>query len=108
MRIEIEELTFTCIIGLLDFERVQEQKVIVNVYIDYKYTENYFINYADVSNTIKQTLKVNKFELLEDALVNLKNQIVNEYKNIEELYIKISKPDILKDCVVSLSNKWVM
>lgn len=31
MKIEIEQLTFKCIIGILDFERVKKQKVIINL-----------------------------------------------------------------------------
>ena len=106
MRIEIEDLTFSCIIGLLDFERVEEQKVIVNISIDYNYTKDNFINYAYVANITKDTMRTKKFELLEDALISVKEAIIKEFNNIEKLYIKISKPDILDNCIVSLSNNW--
>lgn len=106
MRIEITDLTFTCIIGLLDFERVEEQRVVVDINIDYNYIKDNFINYVDITEIAKKTLTLNKFELLEDALNSIKENILKEFSNIERLYIKISKPDILDDCVVSLSNSW--
>ena len=106
MRIEIEDLTFSCIIGLLDFERVKEQRVVVDISIDYNYTKNNFINYADVANITKRVITENRFELLEDALNSTKVTIEKEFGNIKKLYIKIAKPDILDDCVVSLSDNW--
>jgi len=106
LRIEIEDLTFNCIIGLLDFERVNEQRVVISTTIDYNYSKNNFIDYVQVSNIIKTNLKNSKFKLLEDALLDTKDKIINEFKNIDTLYIKITKPDILKDCKVSLSKSW--
>ncbi len=106
MRIEIENLTFKCIIGVLDFERTNEQRVTVNAIIDYSYTENSYLDYAEVCNLIKTNLKNKKFKLLEDALLDTKEQIFNKFKPVKSLYLKISKPDILKDCTVSLSGKW--
>ena len=106
MRIEIENLTFKCIIGILDFERVNEQRVVVNATIDYNYSEDNFIDYVKVADIIKENLKKSKFKLLEDALLDTKDKITNEFKNIDTLYLKITKPDILKDCTVSLSKNW--
>ncbi len=106
MRIEIKDLTFKCIIGLLDFERKKKQKVIVNIEIDYNYSDGNYIDYAKVCKTVKKTLKKGKFKLLEDALLNLKEKIFKKHKQINTLCIKIAKPDILKDCIVSLGEKW--
>lgn len=106
MKIKIEDLSFKCIIGLLNFERVKEQRVIVDIAIDYNYTKDNFINYADVANLVKNNLKKNRFELLEDALNSTKEAIKKNFNNIEKLYIKVAKPDILDDCIVSLSESW--
>lgn len=106
MRIEIEDLTFNCIIGILDFERVNEQRVVVNATIDYNYSKDHFIDYVKIVNIIKENLQKSKFELIEDALLDTKNKIIQEFTNIESLYLKITKPDILKECKVSLSKSW--
>ncbi len=103
MKIEISHLTFKCIIGILDFERIKKQKVIVNISFEYNFSKDLFINYAEISQLVKTTMKKQKFLLLEDAILYLENLLNSSYQ-ISNLYIKISKPNILKNCVVSLSN----
>lgn len=103
MKIEISDLTFKCIIGILDFERIKKQRVIINISFEYDFSKDLFIDYSEISNLIKTTMKKEKFLLLEDAILHLENLLNNSYQ-ISNLYIKISKPNILKNCIVSLSN----
>ena len=103
MKIEISHLTFKCIIGILDFERIKKQKVIINISFEYNFSKDLFINYAEISQLVKTTMKEQKFLLLEDAILYLENLLNSNYQ-ITNLYIKISKPNILKNCIVSLSN----
>ena len=105
MRIEIEDLEFESIIGVLDFERVTPQKVIVNLWIDYDY-DDMFINYADVSEFTKEHIKKSQFLLIEDALSSLSLKLKEKFSLIKTLHIKITKPSILPDCKVSLSNTY--
>jgi len=106
MTIHIEDLTFDVIIGLLDFERDKPQRVIVNLQALYDYSDDAFIDYADIVLLIQETLKTKRYELLENALLGLKEVIHTAYPHIDSLFIKISKPDILDECIVSLSNTW--
>lgn len=71
MKIEISDLTFKCIIGILDFERIKKQKVILNISFEYDFSKDLFIDYSEVSNLIKTTMKKEKFLLLEDAILHL-------------------------------------
>lgn len=103
MKIEINNLTFKCIIGILDFERIKKQRVIINTSFEYEFTKDSFIDYAEVSTLIKTIMKKKNFFLLEDAILCLETLLTNKYP-IKNLHIKISKPDILKDCIVTLSN----
>jgi dihydroneopterin aldolase len=105
MTIHIEDLKFQAILGILDFERVAEQDVIVNVEISYDYV-NQFINYADVSELIKTSMQKSKFLLIEDALENLSLKLKDDFPHINRLQLKISKPSILPDCTVSVSNHY--
>ena len=106
MTIHIEALEFDTIIGLLDFERVKPQRVIINLEAFYTYNNSEFINYADMVTSIKNELLVKKYELLEEALLGLKNSLVSAYPQIKSLKIKLSKPDIMADCSVALSKSW--
>lgn len=103
MTIHIQDLKFQCIIGILDFERVNPQDVIINLEIDYDYKDN-FINYAEVVTLIKSDMIKNKFLLIEDALENLSLKLKKEFSTINKLNLKITKPSILSDCKVSVSN----
>lgn len=105
MTIEIENLTFNAIIGILNSERKKEQKVIITLKAKYNYNNNY-IDYVQICNIIKKNIKESKFKLLEEAIASTSKIILEKFNNIEYLYIKISKPDILKDCIVSISKEF--
>ena len=106
MTIHIDDLGFECIIGLLDFERLTPQRVIVTCKIEYPYADNSFINYADVAQSIRLQMQQQKFELLESALDYLALYIKEHYDAISTLYLKISKPDILENASVGLSHTY--
>lgn len=103
MKIQIKNLTFNCIIGILDFERIEEQEVIINCSLEYTYTKENFINYAEVANTIESIMKLKKFELLEEAIIFIELQLNKQY-TITNLRLEIAKPNIIDNCQVSLSN----
>jgi dihydroneopterin aldolase len=107
MTIHIEALTFDTIIGLLDFERLIAQRIIMEVEIEYAYTPQSFINYAEVKQEVEEHIKDQAYILLEDALVGLEKLMHKKYPHITRLFIKISKPDILENCKVSLSKTWI-
>ena len=103
MIISIKNLTFNCIIGILDYERVKKQKVIINLSFEYKFEKNIFIDYSEISSFVEKQMKKKKFLLIEDAISFLETKLYKLYK-INNLIIKISKPTILKNCIVSVSN----
>ncbi|QOY51282.1 dihydroneopterin aldolase [Candidatus Sulfurimonas baltica] len=105
MTIHVEDLKFQCIIGILDFERIKKQDVIVNLTINYNY-ENGFINYADIVQIVKENMTKSEFFLIEDALNSLNLKLIKEYNSINNIKIKITKPSILPDCKVSVGNHY--
>jgi len=109
MIIHIEQLRFKAIIGLLEFERHIPQTVLIDLQANYKYNQNrdFFINYAELCELIKEKIIEGKFELIESALLALESAIIEKYSAIQELTIKITKPDIFSDCQVAVSQKWV-
>ena len=106
MTIHIEALTFDVIIGLLDFERDRPQTVVVDLTATYDYSDNAFINYADLVILIQNELKAKRYTLLENALIGLKDVLYTSYPQLQTLSLKISKPDILPECNVALSHLW--
>ena len=106
MTIHIEQLTFDVIIGLLDFERVTPQQIIIDVTLEYEYEAQNFINYAEVVTLITTHLNEEKYLLLEDALLGTKTLIFTHAPQTKKLWIKITKPNILPLCQVALSHTW--
>lgn len=102
MTIHIEDLHFHTILGILDFERIQEQEVIVNLLIDYTFRSE-FIDYAQVVQIVQSEMKNKKFLLIEDALLFFQNHLKQKFPQINTLHLKITKPSIMPDCKVSVS-----
>ncbi|WP_044416404.1 dihydroneopterin aldolase [Halarcobacter anaerophilus] len=104
MKISINNLTFYCIIGILDFERDKEQKVLIDISFKYKYKDSSsFIDYSKIALDIENIMKEQKFELIEEAILFIKNFLKKSYP-IKKLKIKISKPNILNNCIVSIKK----
>ena len=95
----IKNFEFDTIIGVLDFERVTPQKVVINTEIFYEYNGKY-LDYAQVSNIIKNILKTKKFEILEDSLDYICSYLKNQYPNIIKINLEILKPNILDNMTV--------
>ncbi len=106
MRIEISNLKLELIIGVLPKERQSLQRLIVDLEADYHYAKGEFLDYAQICSKIRHILVEGKFALLEDALLALKEEILQSYPNIERLFLRLSKPDILPDCQVAVSKEW--
>ena len=102
-KIEIQALEFDTIIGILDFERVKKQRVIVEAKISYEDKKD-FINYADVVEFIKSDMIEKKYQLIEDALDSLIFSMKEQYTHIKKIKLKIIKPDIMTDCKVSVAR----
>ncbi|MDD2639557.1 MAG: dihydroneopterin aldolase [Arcobacteraceae bacterium] len=103
MKVNIKNLTFSTIIGILPHERIQEQQVVINCSFKYKYADGNFVDYAQIAEQIKTLMTEKKFELLEDAVLFIKTYLLERYK-IKKLKLSIAKPTILEDCVVSVEN----
>jgi len=105
MRIEIRSLTFECILGILDFERLQPQKVVVDALIEYEYSPGTYLDYAAVAALIKAEMTEREFELVEEALEHLSAEIKMRFPLSQTITLTISKPDILPDCRVCVTKK---
>lgn len=98
IEIVIENLKVLALIGLLDRERREYQEIIINAKVLYSYNDQY-IDYVSVVDLIRMSFK-NRYLLLEDALVQISEHIMEKYEAIECFEMSIAKPDILPDCKV--------
>lgn len=107
MTILIEKLTFDTIIGILENERITPQQVVIDCMINYHYAQNIFINYADVTNHIIQSVQKKQFFLIEDALQSLSHSLKEEFTSIAKLSLTLRKPDILAHCTVGVQENFI-
>lgn len=105
MKILIENLEFKTILGILESERLTPQKISIVCTIDYAYTQNEFINYAEVAKLIEETMIKEKFFLIEEALEFITQTLKNTFPLIGELILCIRKPDILSNCTVGVEQR---
>lgn len=107
MKILIENLTFDAIIGILGYERTDLQRVQIDCTIDYAYTGNDFINYADVARMIETTVQTEQFELIETAVEVLAEKLKLAFPLIGALSLTFRKPDILPNCTVGVQKNFI-
>ena len=101
MKIYINNLTFQTIIGVLKSERVTPQKVVIDIECEYNYNKKY-LNYAEITKLIQNRMIEQKYEILEDALIDLTKLLKEQFKSIKNLKIKITKPDIINNAKVAV------
>jgi len=104
MIVNIEELKFKTILGILDFERENPQDVVVDLSFEYDFKDD-FIDYAKVVEIIKNMMIEKKYLLIEDAILDISSFLRKKFPQIFSIDLKISKPSILADCKVSVRLK---
>ena len=100
--IQLKDLSFYAIIGILEHERKIPQKIIINATITYEDSEGY-IDYAKMAADIKDHIKKHKFGLLEEALTSTSTMLKAKFPQICTIELTISKPQILPDTTPSVS-----
>lgn len=89
---------FKCIIGILDFERKQKQKIIIKA----KVRSYEFLNYADLICIIKKYYKKQKFYTLEESLEFTCSKLKEDFPSLNYIKLQIYKPKIIKNAKVGI------
>ena len=108
MKLHIKNLSFSCIIGILEYERKNVQQVLINLSFKYTFQNDIFLDYTRLAKKIEKIMLKKKFKLLEDAIIYIKKYLNSKYRskyNIKKIKLKISKPTIISNCEVALSSK---
>jgi dihydroneopterin aldolase len=105
MKIFVENLTIYAILGILEVERNNLQKVIIDVKIDYDFNKDNFLDYSLIVKSIQDTMQKDKYLLIEDALINITSTLKQKFPTINQIKLKISKPNILDNCTVGAKIK---
>jgi dihydroneopterin aldolase len=103
-KISISKYQIEAILGILDFERINTQKIEIDFKCSYKNKDEY-IDYMKIASFIKEALIGNKYMLIEDAIDDICENIKIKYKNMKDVFLEIKKLNVLESGYVSVSSK---
>ncbi len=106
MTVSINDLEITAIIGILEHERKNPQRILVDCVFEYDF-DGEFVDYSHIRSMIITIVTEGKFLLLEECIAALQNEIAARFKSIKKLTLAIKKPDIFSDCIVSVQDQKV-
>ena len=101
--ISIVDLEITCIIGILPNERVKEQTVYLDIYLDVDIGGSTFaddinetIDYTIIADMATQLAISKKYKLIESFCFDLTNLFLDTFKIIQKSNITVKKPNALR------------
>lgn len=100
--LEIEDLRFSTIVGILESERTQEQEVLINAKIHYCYDKGY-LDYVRVVECIQGNICAHAYGLLEDLIEGVCEELKARFGVISHIDFHITKPQVLSHCKVGVS-----
>lgn len=99
--VNIKDLTLEVIIGVLESERKNRQKIILNATIEYDLDEH-FLDYTQAVEAIINLLEYKMYDTLENALSGICKALKLDFPEIRTIKMGISKPQVYKNCLVGV------
>ena len=100
--ISIVDLEITCIIGILPNERVKEQTLLLDIYLDVDFGGsniaddiNETIDYTKIADMATQLGSSKKYNLIESFCHDLNNLFLDTFKIIQQSKITVKKPNAI-------------
>ena len=100
--ISIVDLEITCIIGILPDERVKEQILLLDIYLDVDFGDsnitddiNETIDYTKIAELATQLAISKKYNLIESFCYDLNNLFLDTFKIIQQSKITVKKPNAI-------------
>ena len=100
--ISIIDLKITCIIGILPDERVKEQTLLLDIYLDVDFGDsniaddiNETIDYTKIAEMATQLGISKKYKLIESFCYDLNNLFLDTFKIIQQSNITVKKPNAI-------------
>ena len=100
--ISIVDLEITCIIGILPDERVKEQILLLDIYLEVDFGDsniaddiNETIDYTKIAELATQLAISKKYNLIESFCYDLNNLFLDTFKIIQQSKITVKKPNAI-------------
>jgi dihydroneopterin aldolase len=100
--IRIEELTVHCVIGIIESERLRDQRIFIDAELDTDFSAaaasdsiDDTINYATVAEQLTQLAVEGRFYLVEAYVSHATAMLLERYPQVSRARVTVRKPDIL-------------
>ena len=100
--ISLVDLEITCIIGIHPHERIQEQKLFLDINLDVNFKDSSFsddinktIDYTKIAELATQLAISKKYQLIESFCRDLNDLLLDEFELIQKSIITVKKPNAL-------------
>ena len=101
-KIEIKNLGFECILGTLSFERITPQPILVNVNLEYDFSEaaasddlKFAVNYAALSLAVRNFISEKQFQLIESLVYETARFVLESNNRILSVEVAVEKPEAI-------------
>ena len=103
-KIHIEGLEVFALIGVYDWEREHQQRLIVDVELSADLSlaaltddVNNTLNYAEIAQGISDFASKSQYKLIEALASNIADWLLQSFPKLKKVRLKLSKPDILSN-----------
>ena len=100
--ISLVDLKITCIIGIHSHERIQEQNLFLDIYLDVDFGNSSFsddinetIDYTKIAELATELAISKKYQLIESYCHDLNNLFLDKFASIQSSEITVKKPNAL-------------
>ena len=97
--IEVAGIRVRCIVGILPFERVQEQDIRIDASMDLDFAEaaatgsvEATVNYVEVARALSELVVERKYQLIETMVEECATLVLGRWPRVESVAITIHKP----------------
>lgn len=105
-RIRLKDVQFDCIVGILPYERENEQPIILNLtlWLDFaKAAEtedlNESIDYAKLAEELKGFIRLSCFKLVETLVIKTAEYVLEHYPKASAVEVSVAKPKAIPGCL---------
>ncbi len=98
----IDGLTFKCVIGVTEPERLVKQDIVVNLQLEMDFSKvgvsdsiHDSVDYRMISKRVISAGEASSFQLIESLAAHLSNVILNGFPTVQALRVEVEKPGAL-------------
>lgn len=105
-RIRLKDVQFDCIVGVLPYERQNEQPIVLNLTLWLDFTKaaetenlNESVDYAKLAEELKEFIRLSCFKLVETLVVKTAEYVLEHNPKVNAVEVSVAKPKAIPGCL---------